>query len=166
MLISFITNGLIALLLCFYIIKKKNVYSLFFALFLYITLHYSYSAVFTIFYPQDYRVMHKSTQIGAKLTGICFLLFTIIMLIWQNRKHIKNQLVGVNKYPNAGEGTPARRETDFESTVTALVESCRRHKRETGGRAASRRRLFGSATPSIARSAYRLENWKRARAPF
>jgi len=98
MLISFITNGLIALLLSIYVFKKKNVYFLFFALFLYITLHYSYSAIFTIFYPQDYRVMHKSTQIGAKLTGIGFLLFTIIMLIWQNKKHIKNQLIGVNKY--------------------------------------------------------------------
>lgn len=90
-MISFILNGSIAFLLILYIFYKKDLYTLFFSLFLYITLHYSYSAI-AIFWPNKVYILRASTQMGAKITGIGFLLFIITILTWRYRRLLIEQV--------------------------------------------------------------------------
>lgn len=84
-------NGTIALLIIVYILRNNDLYTLFFSLFFYLTLHYSYSAI-TIFCPEMLTSLRGSTQLGAKLTGIGFLLFIIIILIWRYKKLLVEQV--------------------------------------------------------------------------
>jgi hypothetical protein len=96
-LISFILNGFIAFSLALYVFYKRDPYTLFFSLLLYVTLHYGYS-ILAIFWPQNFYVLRESTQTGAKLTGIGFLIFIMSMLLWRYRKLlVKRVFIGVNK---------------------------------------------------------------------
>lgn len=90
-MISFVLNGTIALLLIIYISYKKDLYSLFFSLFIYLSLHYSYVA-FGIFEVTELHSLHGTTQVGAKLTGIGFILFVIIVLILRYRMLLIEQI--------------------------------------------------------------------------
>jgi hypothetical protein len=61
-------------------------------------MHYSYSAI-AIFWPNKVYILRESTQIGAKITGIGFLLFIITMLLCRYRKLLfENIFTEVNKF--------------------------------------------------------------------
>lgn len=83
--------------LALYVIYKRNIYALLFSLFLYITLHYGYSAV-TIFDLQKFYEVRYSTQVGAKITGIGFLFFIIAIILWRYNKLLLKQVFEVNKW--------------------------------------------------------------------
>lgn len=87
MVVSTVLNSVIALLLAAYAIHNKNVFSLFISLFLYVSLHYTYAALpifsFSVVY-EDVRQLHLSTQVGVKVVGIVFLLFTSGLLVWRH----------------------------------------------------------------------------------
>lgn len=84
-----VINSVFALLLATYSILNKNVLLLLFSLFLYVSLHYTYSAL-PIFSPSfDIHhciELHLNTQAGVKLVGSGFLLFTAGLFGWRYRK--------------------------------------------------------------------------------
>ncbi len=90
-----IINGIIALLLGTYAVKYKNTSYVIFILFVYISLHYAYSAI-PIFgsskYVMFYRYLRGNTQVGAKIIGLGFLLFTAGLLFFTNRKDISSAI--------------------------------------------------------------------------
>jgi hypothetical protein len=82
-----IINGILALILGTYAIKYRNTSYVIFILFIYISLHYSYSAI-AIFGSLKYVYIRTNTQIGAKIIGFGFLLFTAGLIVFTKRRTI------------------------------------------------------------------------------
>ncbi len=93
-----IINSIIVITLGIIVIKRRNRYSIIFALFLYISLHYTYTAL-PIFWLNKFGHLRLCTQLGAKLIGIGFLFISAGLLFFQNKKRIiSNIRLEVNKW--------------------------------------------------------------------
>lgn len=80
-----IINSIIALILGTYAIKYRNTSYVIFILFIYISLHYSYSVI-AIFGSSEYLYIRTNTQIGAKVIGLGFLFFLAGLIVITKRK--------------------------------------------------------------------------------
>ena len=73
-------NVAIGLAVGIYVVKKKDAFSLLCGLFFYISFHYAYSVVPIFIYKPYFLEWRKEIQIGAKLTGLLFVLFILVEL--------------------------------------------------------------------------------------
>lgn len=73
-------NVAIGLAVGIYVVKKKDAFSLLCGLFFYISFHYAYSVVPIFIYKPYFLAWRREIQIGAKLTGLLFVLFILVEL--------------------------------------------------------------------------------------
>ena len=97
-MLPLIINGILVVILLVYVLCKKSIFSLLFSLYLYITLHYSYSAL-AIFSYKKFYVLRASTQLGAKLLGIIFIFIILGILYKRHGRQFFNSFnSGMNKW--------------------------------------------------------------------
>jgi hypothetical protein len=73
-------NVAIGLAVGIYVVKKKDAFSLLCGLFLYISFHYAYSVIPIFIYRPHFFLLREEIQVGAKLTGLFFVLFILVEL--------------------------------------------------------------------------------------
>ena len=97
MIISTLINLLLAVILAVAAIRKINAYWLIIVLFCYLTLHYSYAALYLLSFEPFYA-FHERTQPGVKLIGLGFILFSLILLLSRFRQYLfSRQSITQNK---------------------------------------------------------------------
>jgi len=87
-----VINFTIALMAGLYALKKKDALAFLTGLYIYITFHYTYAAL-PIFFRDTFIVWRESTQPGAKLSGLIFIVFIIFEIyrrfVISNRRWMK-----------------------------------------------------------------------------
>jgi hypothetical protein len=73
-------NAVIGLAVGIYVVKKKDALLLLGGLFIYISFHYAYSVIPIFIYRPYFLVWRGKVQLGAKLTGLLFVLFILVEL--------------------------------------------------------------------------------------
>jgi len=91
-------NTTFAAILLIYSIKGRNIYYQLSGLFLYISVHFSYSVLLGLTFAPHFGWYHRPTtppQTGVKLIGLTFVFQIIVLLTWRYRKQISQSFSNI-----------------------------------------------------------------------